>query len=131
MSLGQAQADVFAFMLAVDQRGPGKPFPANFIVLGGELPSLYCDLIAEEHDEFHSAKNLADQVDGAIDLIWVTLGWLESVGVNASPIWEAVRLANMTKVSGPVDPVTGRRMKPPGFKHPDVAALIQQQRDRR
>lgn len=128
MSLETAQADVFAFMLAIDQRGPHKPYPENFIVPGGRLPSLYCDLVREEHDEFQAAKSLADQVDGAIDLIWVTLGWLNSVGVNASPIWEAVRLANMTKVSGPECALTGKRLKPPGFKHPDVGALIEQQR---
>ncbi len=126
MSLEQAQADVFAFMLAVDQRGPGKPLP--YPMQANELSFLYQHLVDEEHDEFQNAQTLADQVDGAIDLIWVTIGWLESVGVNASPIWEAVRLANMTKVSGPIDPVTGKRLKPPGFKHPDVAALIDQQR---
>lgn len=128
MSLEIAQADVFAFMLAVDQRGPDKPFPANFIVPGGKLPSLYVDLIREEHCEFQDAKSLHEAVDGAIDLIWVTLGWLNAVGVNAAPIWESVRLANMTKVSGPIDPSTGKRLKPPGFKHPDVDALVDAQR---
>ena len=128
MSLETAQADVFAFMLAVDQRGPDKPFPANFINPGGKLPELYQKLVQEEFGEFFAAENLYDAVDGAIDLIWVTLGWLNAVGVDASPIWEAVRLANMTKVSGPVDPATGKRLKPPGFKHPDIATLIEQQR---
>lgn len=131
MSLETAQADVFAFMLAVDQRGPDKPFPANFIVPGGKLPELYNRLVQEEFAEFVGATDLAEAVDGAIDLIWVTLGWLNAVGVNASPIWEAVRLANMTKVSGPVDPATGKRLKPDGFKHPDIAALIDQQRKAR
>lgn len=128
MSLETAQADVFAFMLAIDQRGPSKPYPANFIVPGGKLPELYRDLMDEEHAEFRGADSLHEAVDGAIDLIWVTLGWLNAVGVDAAPIWNAVQLANMTKVSGPVDPVTGKRLKPPGFKHPDVAALLEHQR---
>lgn len=130
MSLETAQADVFAFMLAVDQRGPDKPIGAVDYLISSEagLHLLYEKLMDEEYTEFVDGETLADQVDGAIDLIWVTLGWLNAVGVNASPIWEAVRLANMTKVSGPVDPATGKRLKPPGFKHPDIAALIEQQR---
>lgn len=126
MSLEQAQADVFAFMLAVDQRGPDKPLPYPLIANNQSL--LYEGLVEEEHGEFKHAQTLPDKVDGAIDLIWVTLGWLNAVGVNASPIWEAVRLANMTKVSGPVCPDTGKRLKPPGFKHPDIGALIDEQR---
>ena len=127
MSLEIAQADVRAFMLAIDQRGPSNPYPANFIVPGGKLPSLYAELMCEKHCEFQDGDSLADQVDGAIDLIWVTLGWLNAVGVDASPIWNAVQLANMTKVSGPVRSY-GKREKPPGFQHPDVASLIDQQR---
>ena len=126
MSLEQAQADVFAFMLAVDQRGPDKP--RRLTEEWSELETLYWSLMREEYGEFCAADSQAEAVDGAIDLIWVTLGWLNAVGVNASPIWEAVRLANMTKVSGPICPDTGKRMKPIGFKHPDVAALIDQQR---
>lgn len=129
MSLETAQADVFAFMLAVDQRGPGKPLPNNYP--HNDLAELYEALIEEEFNEFMDAADLDQCVDGAIDLIWVTLGWLNAVGVNASPIWEAVRLANMTKVSGPVCQTTGKRLKPEGFKHPDIGALIDQQRNRR
>jgi predicted HAD superfamily Cof-like phosphohydrolase len=117
---------VFAFMLAVEQRGPDKPVGDMSGV--GDLEMLYHCLVAEEFKEFNEAGTLHERVDGAIDLIWVTLGWLNAVGVNASPIWEAVRLANMTKVSGPVCPDTGKRLKPPGFKHPDIGALIDQQR---
>jgi predicted HAD superfamily Cof-like phosphohydrolase len=128
MSLEIAKADVFAFMLAVDQSMPVKPVGPADVTSVGEMSDLYMDLMAEEYQEFKDSETFPEAVDGAIDLIWVTLGWLNAVGVNASPIWEAVRLANMTKVSGPVCPDTGKRIKPPGFKHPDIAALIDQQR---
>lgn len=68
-----------------------------------------------------------DSVDGAIDMIWVTLGWLHSVGVDPQPIWDAVAAANMAKSTGPVRE-DGKRLKPEGWTHPDIAALIDAQR---
>lgn len=95
--------------------------------LPSNTTTLYSGLIYEEFREWEAAKGLSDSVDGAIDLIWVTLGWLHSVGVDPQPIWDAVAAANMAKSTGPVR-ADGKRLKPDGWKHPDIAALIDQQR---
>lgn len=48
-------------------------------------------------------------------------------GIDGAPIADAVFNANMTKGNGPVDPVTGKRLKPDGFVPPDIAAELKKQ----
>lgn len=123
--------DVKQFMVAMGQGVLDRP--GNSVdgtpgcIENEEGQSLYEGLMNEEHLEFRDAESLADSVDGAIDLIWVTLGWLHSVGVDPQPIWDAVCAANMAKSTGPVRE-DGKRLKPCGWKHPDIAALVEEQR---
>jgi len=107
----------------------GQQVPESPIAdaIATDMMTLYCDLMSEEYDEWLTAENRAEAVDGAIDLIWVTLGWLHSVGVDQQPIWDAVAAANMAKSTGPVRE-DGKRLKPEGWTHPDIAALIDAQR---
>lgn len=48
-------------------------------------------------------------------------------GIDGEPIATAVFNANVTKASGPVDPITGKRLKPPGFVPPDIAKCLREQ----
>jgi len=48
-------------------------------------------------------------------------------GIDGEPIATAVFNANATKAGGPVDPVTGKRLKPPGFQPPDIKAELRKQ----
>ena len=86
-------------------------------------------LIAEEYLEYQYAlSGSAEEIDALIDLIYVIMNKFRHMGIDPRPLWRAVHQANMTKAGGPKDPITGKQLKPPGFKHPDIAALIEEQR---
>jgi len=102
------------------------------------LPTLTSDLFTtekvrflnEELEEYATAAYEGDIVkatDGLLDLIYVALGALYSMGVPVNKCWDAVQAANMRKVRG----TTHRgnevdAIKPPGWVAPDaeIARLI-------
>lgn len=89
-------------------------------------------LIDEEvNKELHVAMdngNLADIADGIADAIYVLIGTALEYGIPLESVWNAVQEANMNKK----DPVTGlvihneygKVIKPPGWKKPDIRAII-------
>jgi len=110
-----------AFGVAV-RDSPGDP--------GHDVAHLRTDLIMEECDELLDGIKRRDMeaiADGAIDLIYVTLGALAAFGIDPGPVWDAVHAANMAKLGGPVRQ-DGKRMKPPGWTPPDVAGCLAGQR---
>jgi len=102
------------------------------------LPSLVSDLfttekvrfLSEELEEYATAAYEGDIVkatDGLLDLIYVALGALYSMGVPVNECWNAVQAANMFKVKGETS--RGNKIdaaKPPGWVAPDteIARLI-------
>ena len=76
-----------------------------FMEVTGQKPSedmveLYMDLVDEEMNELCNAYGSNDAVamaDGAIDLIYVTIGLLHSMGLNPQPLWDEVQRSNMSK----------------------------------
>jgi predicted HAD superfamily Cof-like phosphohydrolase len=68
--------------------------------------------------------DLPAAVDATIDLDYVVEGLRCRLGVIGDPIWVAVHEANMKKRDGPKDPVTGKQLKPPDWKPPDVHGLL-------
>jgi predicted HAD superfamily Cof-like phosphohydrolase len=96
------------------------------------LPSLVSDLFTtekvrflnEELEEYATAAYEGDLVkatDGLLDLIYVALGTLYSMGVPVNECWNAVQAANMQKVRG----VTHRgnevdAAKPANWLPPDI-----------
>lgn len=97
----------------------------------GKLLDLRMNLIEEELDEIKSSiedNDLAEYVDGCIDLIYVVAGALLATGISAEDcfnIWNMVHSANMAKVGGPIDE-NGKKLKPEGWKPPDVEGKIQE-----
>lgn len=65
-------------------------------------------------------------VDATVDIDVVVEGLRVRLGVDGRPVWAAVHAANMTKASGPVR-ADGKRLKPEGFRPPDVAGLLREQ----
>lgn len=111
--------DVKMFLSACDQ----NPSPEN--------AALYKTLMEEEFNEFISAhwnKDEHEQLDGCMDLIWVTLGFCHMKGYDICGAWDEVVRTNMAKV----DPQTGkvrRRedgkiLKPEGWQPPDMSKFI-------
>lgn len=61
---------------------------------------------------------LPSVADALADIKYVTFGAEHAFGINGDLIWDIVHSNNMLKVSGPDDPVTGKRQKPAGFVGP-------------
>ena len=69
---------------------------------------------------------LADVMDGVLDIVYYLLGIPPILGIKSGPIWDAIHESNMLKFSGPARS-DGKREKPADWKHPDIKALIEDQ----
>jgi predicted HAD superfamily Cof-like phosphohydrolase len=74
----------------------------EFFDITGQVPgkdssSLYRRLIDEEYQEMQDAKDMADAVDAALDLIYVCAGYLHALGLDPQPLWDEVQRSNMSK----------------------------------
>ena len=102
----------------------------------GQVPTsknadLYSTLIKEEYMEFIEAGYCSDDnelLDGAMDMIWVILGYCHMKGYDVTGAWEEVRKSNMAKVNphtGKVDRrEDGKILKPEGWTEPDMSKFI-------
>lgn len=130
-----------------DQQSIAEIFPDqyNFMLAGGQSVGrydwqqmkLYRDLIKEEHEEleesitnmdnFHGStpEAMAEVLKEAIDLIVVTAGFIESMGVDPDAAWIAVWESNMSKVTcGGERREDGKILKSPEYKATAKAALM-------
>lgn len=71
--------------------------------------------------------DLPKLIDAVADLKYVAEGIAVRMGVDMVPIDAAVHEANMRKAGGPKDPKTGKQLKPPGWKAPDIERLLMEQ----
>lgn len=133
--------DQRAFMLAM-----GQPVPTLSEVLNSQAPpvltSTYYRLCIEELNETREALtdlilaetielgHIAPVVDGAIDLIYVAAGLLNSLGVNADEAWMEVHNSNMSK-RGDDGKVhfreDGKVLKPAAFVAPNILRVLREQ----
>lgn len=112
------QRDVEAFHYAL-----GIPVHAT---PGIRRPELRAELIREEAQETVSAidsGDLVEAIDGLCDLLCVVYGAAAEFGVDLAPFWDEVHRTNMAKVGGPVR-ADGKRLKPPGWRPPDIAGVL-------
>lgn len=89
-------------------------------------PQLRADLIAEEAQETVTAilrGDLVGAIDGLCDLLCVVYGAADEFGIDLAPFWHAVHSSNMAKVGGPVR-ADGKRLKPEGWRPPDIAGVL-------
>jgi predicted HAD superfamily Cof-like phosphohydrolase len=66
----------------------------------------------------------AKMIDALCDILYVTFGAAVSMGIDLVPFFNLVHKANMLKSTGPVRE-DGKRLKPPGWKPPDIEGLLQ------
>lgn len=52
------------------------------------------------------------------------VGAAADCGIPFDEVWDVVHAANMAKVGGPKDPITGKQLKPVGWTPPDVAGVL-------
>jgi len=128
-----------------------------FMEITGQQPSedmveLYMDLIDEEMNELcnaYGSNNTVEMADGAIDLIYVTIGLLHAMGLDPKPLWDEVQRSNMSKFlveacvfcgtkgcdhcdgKGEFFKVLrredGKILKGPGYKAPDLSSIVTEQ----
>ena len=118
------QADVAEFMRAMGQRVEAQP-----TIIDGPTHDLRLALIDEELDELREAMDAERMVgvaDALVDLLYVTIGTACAYGIDLGPIWDAVQAANMAKAGGPIRD-DGKRLKPEGWRPPDVSGLLREQ----
>lgn len=74
--------------------------------------------------------NLPNATDALADLDYVVEGSRLEFGIDGGPVAAEVHRANMTKASGPVR-ADGKRLKPEGFRPPDIEGVLVSQGWRR
>lgn len=89
-----------------------------------------CRLIHEEAAEITTAAAKQDMyklVDALGDLIYVTLGFAITLGVDMDPIMNEIQSANMTKLDAKDG--SGKVLKPDYWKPPDIETCLQTQKE--
>ena len=111
----------------------------------GELANLYVELMKEEVTETVDAWNaavlrtelagagadlvalVAEVVDGAVDTIFVSLGLLNALGVDAEAAWQEVVKSNQSKLGAePRFREDGKLLKDANFVEPDFARVVRE-----
>lgn len=119
-------------------RAMGQPVHHVPRPLPEDRKAVRIELIREEFQELKdalAADDMVEQVDACIDILYVTLGLLVEMGVNASPVFEEVQASNMSKfgadgkpiIAGPNDPdgvFEGRVKKGPNYFKPDIKGCL-------
>ena len=83
-------------------------------------------LIAEEAHETLDAISKDDMVgivDGLCDLIYVCLGTACEMGIDLDAAFKEVHRSNLEKLGGGFD-ANGKWQKPPGWRAPDLGAVL-------
>jgi predicted HAD superfamily Cof-like phosphohydrolase len=91
-------------------------------MLNGDRVDARGKWMQEELDEFYASKNIYEQADAMIDLIYFALGTLVEMGVEPDEIFEIVHSANMAKLwpdGKPHYKDDGKTSKPPGWQDPE------------
>lgn len=106
---------------------------------------LYLKLIKEEYNELLEAQGLnqnldrigylpvdkVETLDALIDIMVVTVGALQSLGVDAEGAWKEVMSTNFSKIDSQTGRVRkredGKVLKPTGWQPPELAKYINQE----
>jgi len=114
--------DQTKFMTACDQ---------SVGVFDKQQYELYLALVSEETKELAEALEADDkkeQLDALIDMMVVTIGALNSLGVDPEGAWNEVMRTNFEKIDPNTGKVNkrsdGKVLKPEGWKPPNLESFI-------
>ena len=92
---------------------------------------LYLKLILEEVSELQTAvddNDLVEQLDALIDIMVVTVGAVQSLGVDGEGAWKEVMSTNFAKIDSLTGRVRkredGKILKPVGWRPPELSKYI-------
>jgi len=98
----------------------------------GKLKRLRIELIIEEvARELLPAMRTDDLVkiaDGIGDSIVVLIGAAITYGIDIRPIWDEIHRTNMLKKDGDTR-ADGKKLKPKGWKPPEIEKIIKEQQN--
>ncbi|AFZ66471.1 hypothetical protein [Deinococcus peraridilitoris] len=94
--------------------------------------TLLCEEYGEVMQEFDrlqaaaapAVADLAPLAQELVDLLYVSYGALEALGVDADAVFAEVHRVNMHKTTGPKR-ADGKQLKPAGWQPADVRAVIE------
>ena len=94
---------------------------------------LYLKLIQEEVEELQTAvdnNDRVEQLDALIDILVVTVGAVQSLGVDGEGAWKEVMSTNFAKIDSLTGRVRkredGKVLKPLGWRAPELSKYINQ-----
>jgi predicted HAD superfamily Cof-like phosphohydrolase len=95
---------------------------------------LYLKLIQEEVEELQTAvdnNDRVEQLDALIDILVVTVGAVQSLGVDGEGAWKEVMSTNFAKIDSLTGRVRkredGKVLKPLGWRAPELSKYINQE----
>jgi predicted HAD superfamily Cof-like phosphohydrolase len=95
---------------------------------------LYEELIREEIEEWdraHKTNRFVDQVDAALDIMYVLIGWMHSNGLQPQELWDEVQRSNEAKIDSATGLVhrrpDGKILKPTDWSPPDLVRILTKQ----
>jgi predicted HAD superfamily Cof-like phosphohydrolase len=98
---------------------------------------LYLKLILEEVSELQTAvddNDLVEQLDALIDIMVVTVGAVQSLGVDGEGAWKEVMSTNFAKIDSLTGRVRkredGKILKPVGWRPPELSKYINKEQGR-
>jgi predicted HAD superfamily Cof-like phosphohydrolase len=98
--------------------------------VGPEQALLRQALIEEEVRELADAARVGDLVgvaDALADIVYVAYGTAHVYGIDLDAVLDEVHASNMTKLGAdgrPVRRADGKILKGPGYRPPDIAAVL-------
>lgn len=94
---------------------------------------LRARLLLEEANEFKDAvldRDLTGQVDACLDIIFVALGTLDTIGIEypcMDELWQELLRSNFSKLGEDGNPIKrndGKILKGPNYTPPDFASIL-------
>lgn len=116
--MNRMQAQVQDFHQAMDQTIGDSPQ-----IRDSELRANLIEEEAAETVEAIRRGDMVEAIDGMCDLLYVVYGTAVAFGVDIQHFFDEVHRTNMLKKDGEVRE-DGKRLKPPGWKPPDIEALL-------
>lgn len=110
---------------------PVRAVPTGSV--GDRQAALRQSLIAEEVGELADAVTAHDLVaiaDALADIVYVAYGTAHTYGIDLDRVLDEVHSSNMSKLGADGRPVyreDGKVLKGPGFRPPDIAAVLADQ----
>ena len=122
--LNEAIELVKEFMIRAEQPVSSKP-----VSLGKERVKIRASWLQEEINEFMNAKDVYDQTDSIMDLIYYAFGTLVELGIKPDELFMMLHEKNLLKANNLITDNCGKVLKPSDWKHPDneIHAIIDKQ----